>query len=276
MAPDTQQLRDVGSFDELTHAPAGRRIELFGVNFDAVTEAEAVARVVSLSPDEHGRVGGWVLTPNLDILRSITRDPEVRALVEPGTLVVADGMPLVWASKLQGTPLPERVAGSSMLLRVCAAAPAGHSIFLLGGAAGVAEQAATALGRKHPAVRIGGWSPPFGIEATPEGQAEIVARLRGFVPDIVFCGFGFPKQEILIRALRPEFPKAWFVGCGAAIDFAAGRVRRAPTWMQRAGLEWLHRLACEPRRLARRYLVNDLPFAAGLLLVSLRRRWPTR
>nr|BFE83688.1 hypothetical protein GCM10020093_062890 [Planobispora longispora] len=115
-------------------------------------------------------------------------------------------------------------------------------------------------------------APPYGFEQCPESYAAVRDALLAAAPRLVFVGLGFPKQDRLIAALREDLPTTWFVGCGAAVSFTAGAVPRAPGWMQRVGLEWLFRLCSEPGRLARRYLVNDLPFALRLLTVCLVRR----
>lgn len=241
----------------------GSEVAVGGVRFRSVTERQVVDEVVRARLRGEG---GWILTANVDIVRAL-RQPDVRPLADEATLVLADGMPVLWASRLLGRPLPERVAGSSLIWSLTAAAAAhGLSVYLLGGAAGVAARAGAVLAERHPTLRVAGcYSPPFGYEATPAGRAEIVERVSAAGPDIVFSGFGFPKQERVIRMLRPALPAAWYVGCGAAIPFVAGTARRAPRWMQAAGLEWVHRLAREPRRLFRRYLVDDLPFAVALL-----------
>ncbi len=214
--------------------------------------------------------GGRIVTPNIDILRIVSRCEEARRLVVSSSLILADGMPVVWASRLAGDPLPCRVAGSDLLWALCAAAAAeGRSVYLLGGAGGVPDRAASVLRGRYPDLQIAGThSPPFGFDASVEGVQAVVAEVREKKPDLVFVGLGFPRQERLIDVLVPELPTTWFVGCGASIDFAAGRLRRAPVWMRRLGLEWTHRLACEPRRLFRRYLINDLPFAIRLLTTS--------
>jgi N-acetylglucosaminyldiphosphoundecaprenol N-acetyl-beta-D-mannosaminyltransferase len=246
---------------------------LHGVAFNVSTEAEVVAAIVQAISDGHG---GWVVTPNVDIMRAMDRDPSLRRLVAGAEVVVADGMPLIWASRLAGTPLPERVTGASLIWSLSAAAgAAGRSVYLLGGAEGVPERAGHALSEKGGII-AGAFSPPMGFEKQPGGYQEVRRRLADAAPEIVFCGFGFPKQEHLIAYLREFFPSTWFVGCGAAVAFAAGDVPRAPVWMQRHGVEWCYRLIAEPRRLARRYLVDDLPYAArllaGVLLERLRNR----
>jgi N-acetylglucosaminyldiphosphoundecaprenol N-acetyl-beta-D-mannosaminyltransferase len=183
-------------------------------------------------------------------------------------------MPLIWASRLRGTPLPERVAGSNLIWSLTArAAERGASIFLLGGNPGAAEACAERMRAEYPRVRIAGlMSPPQGFEQDERALDEIVAGLRTAAPDIVYLALGFPKQEELALKLAPELPTTWFAGVGISFSFVAGQVQRAPRWMQRAGLEWLHRLAQEPRRLFRRYLVDGLPFAARMFAHALKSR----
>ncbi|MGX5653812.1 WecB/TagA/CpsF family glycosyltransferase [Geodermatophilus nigrescens] len=211
--------------------------------------------------------GGWIVTVNVDILRAVARDPDLARLVSGATLAVADGMPLVWASRLAGDPLPERVTGASLVGTLAeAAALTGHSVYLLGGEPGVPEAAGAALAERFPGTRVVGTeSPPFGFDADEAQVAALLDRVASAAPDLVLVGLGFPKQERLIALLRPLLPHAWLLGCGAGIPFAAGQYRRAPVLLQRMGAEWVHRLALEPRRLARRYLAHDLPFALDLL-----------
>lgn len=240
------------------------RVRIAGLDFDALAEHEVLDRILGdLAEDQ----GGWVATPNVDICRRARKDASARDLVRRASLVVADGMPLIWAARLGGGELPERVTGSSLIMSLSAAAARhGRSIYLLGGEPGVPERAAAELSRRFTGLRVAGTdAPPPGFDRSPDGLDAVRTRLAAAEPDIVFVGLGFPKQERVIAALAPEVPATWFVGCGAAIPFAAGALPRAPGWMQRAGLEWLFRLLSEPRRLFRRYLVDDLPFALWLL-----------
>ena len=202
----------------------------------------------------------------------------MRAYLDDADLVVADGMPLVWASRLAGTPLPERVAGSSLIWSLSAGLGRdGRSVYVLGGAPADVTGARTAPAGPPP-----GSPPPAPACASPAAPAPAV-RLRprpgrryarvctevvDAQPDLVFVGLGFPKQERVISRLRAELPRTWFLGCGAAINFVAGDRDRAPGWMQRTGLEWAHRLAQEPRRLAGRYLRHDAPYALRLLAAA--------
>jgi N-acetylglucosaminyldiphosphoundecaprenol N-acetyl-beta-D-mannosaminyltransferase len=244
-------------------------VELNGLRFAAWTEQQVVGHVMAQLRGATPRRGGWIVTPNVDILRKLEADSGLRDLLRTATVVVPDGMPLLWAAALQRTPLPERVTGASLLETMSAAAAVeGRSVYLLGGAEGVAEQAALRLAARNPGLRVTGWSPPFRAQFGPRDLEEMRVRLLAEKPDLVFCGFGFPKQERIIAALVGEFPNTWFLGCGASLTFAAGRIPRAPRWMQCCGLEWLHRLCREPRRMFRRYIVDDLPFAVMMLAMA--------
>lgn len=254
-------------------APPGdlATVDLLGVRFHAVTEAQAIAHV--LDALDAGR-GGTVVTPNLDHLRRCVRHAEYRAIVGRADLVVADGMPLVWASRIAGTPLPERVAGSNLVPHLTGAAAArGRSVYFLGGVEGTAEGAARILRERHPSLRVAGtWYPPFGFEERPDEMARLEADVVGSAPDVVYVGLGSPKQEKLIERLRPRLPQTWWMGVGISFSFVTGDVRRAPEWMRRTGIEWVHRLASEPRRLGRRYLVEGIPFGLRLLAWAAARR----
>ncbi len=253
------------------------RVHLDGTGFDRITESEVVA--VVREAVAAGR-GGRIITPNIDILRQAQVNERVRAYLDDADLIVADGMPLVWASKLSGTPLPERVAGSSLIRSLSEGLGRdGRSIFVIGGnpatptAADGATRAAARLAEDCPGLRVAGTlCPEYGFERDEEVYAEFRAAVREASPDLVFVGLGFPKQEKVITRLRADLPKAWFIGCGAAVNFVAGDVDRAPRWMQRTGLEWAHRLGTEPRRLAGRYLRHDAPYALRLLAGSATRR----
>ena len=236
------------------------------VSVMAVTEDEVTGYV---SEAWRRGEGGSIVTVNVDILRAATRDAAVAELIADAEIVVADGMPLIWATTVSGRRLPERVTGASLVWSLSkAASKTRRSVYLIGGDTGVPEGAALALLREFPGLRVVGTeSPPFGFENDEEQLAALVRRVSRARPDLVLGGLGFPKQENLIARLRGVLPRAWMLGCGAGIPIAAGQFRRAPVVLQRTGLEWVHRLALEPRRLARRYLLHDLPFAL-LLLVS--------
>jgi len=242
-----------------------RSVELCGVSFAALTERQVVDNIIE--GWERG-VGGWVSTPNVQQLRLISANQSVRSLVNDASLAVADGMPLIWAASIAGNPLPERVAGSSLVWSLArSAATAGATIFLLGGDTGVAERAGARLQAEISGVRVAGtYCPAMGFEHDPREIEHIRQLLLACRPDLVYVGLGFPKQERLIqRHLRDLLPDTWFLGVGISLSFISGDRARAPTWMQRLGLEWTHRLLSDPARLYRRYLIDGIPFTLQLL-----------
>lgn len=255
--------------------PPSRQVKLMGIRLDALTEQQVIDRV--LGSLDAGR-GGWIITANLEILRRTTQDAAFGRMVQEADLVSADGMPLVWASRLQGTPLPQRVAGSTLVTTLAeAAAGRSRSLFLLGGAPGAAEGAACALRTQFPSLTIAGTHcPPVGFESKEVERNRLQNIIIKSCPDIVYVALGSPKQERLIQQFRGVLPRAWWLGVGISLSFLSGQVLRAPPWVQQIGLEWLHRLVQEPRRLARRYLVAGLPFALRLLIESCRNRGADR
>ena len=245
-------------------------IRLHDVRLHAITEQATIAHI--LDELDAGR-GGAVVTPNLDHLRRYTRDLSFGALVSEAELVVADGMPLIWASRLQGTPLPQRVAGSDLISSLsAAAAQRGRSVFLLGGLPGTADGAAAVLKKCSPALKVvGTYCPPFGFEEDALEMDRIIAALTAAKPDIVFVALGSPKQEYLIQQIRQILPHAWWLGVGISFSFLCGEVRRAPRWLQKIGMEWVHRLFQDPKRLFHRYIVVGIPFGASMMTRALMR-----
>jgi N-acetylglucosaminyldiphosphoundecaprenol N-acetyl-beta-D-mannosaminyltransferase len=247
-------------------------MRLMGAPIGVVTEAEAVRAIVDAA---QAGAGHWTITANLDHLRRYRRDPVQRDLIDEADLVVADGMPLIWASRLAGKPLPERVSGSSMVWSICEAASARRqSVFLLGGDFGVAERAANIFRDHYPNLEIAGTAcPPVGFESDEREFDRIQRQVTEAAPRIVFVALGFPKQDLLIRILRSSLPHASFLGVGISLSYATGDVSRAPSWICGLGLEWAYRLSQEPtRRLARRYLVDGLPFGLRLMMSAARHR----
>jgi N-acetylglucosaminyldiphosphoundecaprenol N-acetyl-beta-D-mannosaminyltransferase len=239
-------------------------VRLMGARFAAITEEDAVGRIISAASTRRGH---WTITANLDHLRRHRCEPIARDLIDEADLVVADGTPLVWASRLIGAPLPERIPGSSMIWSICEAASRNClSIFLLGGDPGVAERAAQVMLEHYTGLEIvGTLCPSMGFEKDTQELDRIQHRVIEAAPQIVLVGLGFPKQDLLIRRLRDVLPHASLIGVGISLSFVAGEITRAPAWTQRVGLEWVYRLFQEPERLVRRYLVQGVPF--GLLLM---------
>ena len=250
-----------------------------GVGVDALTAEEVIDRVLARCERSAPPEGGpplSVFSLNVDMAVKVRRDPAFGALLSRGSLVTADGMPIVWLGRALGVPLPERVAGSDLVPRLCVrCAGEGRSVYFLGAAPGVAARAAERLAGLAPGLRIAGVvSPPLGFDRDPAALAAVIAGVREAAPDVVFVALGAPKQERLIVDHGKALGAKVLLGIGGSLDMAAGDVRRAPRRLQRAGAEWLWRLALEPRRLWRRYLVDDaafVPIAAGELYRRLRR-----
>lgn len=246
-------------------------VELHGMRLACVDSDELLDHIFSSLAD--GR-GGWVVTANLDILRRHATSPRARQLYESADVIVADGMPLVWASHLQGQPLPGRVAGSSLAPLLAERAGREHrSVYLLGGDPGAAEGAQRELEHRYPDLVICGRSSPWvSCPVTDEEMRPVLEELADKRPDIILVALGSPKQEYVGLRIRRALPSAWVLGIGISLSFIAGQVERAPLLLQNVGLEWAHRLVQEPRRLARRYLLEDLPFAFVLFAKAIVRR----
>lgn len=232
-----------------------RRIYLFGVQMDAVTSDQAV-----------GQIQGWieeclprcryVVTPNVDHAVMLQESVPLQSAYANADLVLADGWPVVAASRLLGRPLPARVAGSDLVPALFDATNLTRPItaFLLGALPGVAERAARRIQQQWPNVRVTGtYSPPFGFERNATETSLILERIGNARPDVLVAGLGAPKQELWVAEHRDQISAKVALCVGATIDFLAGEKARAPKWLQQLGLEWFHRMASEPQRLAGRY-----------------------
>jgi N-acetylglucosaminyldiphosphoundecaprenol N-acetyl-beta-D-mannosaminyltransferase len=224
---------------------------------DAVRFDEALQRIERLVD---ARRGGMVFTPNVDHVVVAERDDRLRDAYARASLVLADGQPIVWTSALIGHRLPEKVSGSDLFLPLMQWAAQGkRRVYLLGAGPGVAEEAARRLAADPGVTVCGTDAPRIGLAPEPD-EDLVVERVRAARPDLLLVCLGAPKAEIFLDRIRERVAPAVGLCFGGTLDFYVGRVRRAPRWMQRSGLEWLFRLAQEPRRLARRYLVNDPAF----------------
>jgi N-acetylglucosaminyldiphosphoundecaprenol N-acetyl-beta-D-mannosaminyltransferase len=232
------------------------RIELFGCQIDRVRMPEAVARVHELIADPNGECQ-YVVTPNVQHVVMLERHEGLRRAYQDAALVLPDGMPVILASRILGRGLPERVTGTDLVFELFSSAEArgGMRVYLLGAGPGVAQLAAKKIACRWPAVDVvGTYSPPFGFEHDAAENAAILQRIKVSRPDVVIVGLGAPKQEMWVHAHRPELRASVALCVGATIDFLAEHKRRAPRWMQRVGIEWLHRALTEPRRLLWRYI----------------------
>lgn len=245
----------------------GRRVRIGRIEIDSVTSSEALEVIGALV--DRGR-GGAVFTPNVDHVVKAERDPDFERAYSRADLCLADGMPILWASRLLGSPLPEKVSGSDLVLPLARlAAERGWRVYLLGGEPRVAEKAAERLSREFGVTIAGTDSPMVAGDGSDERADQTLERLRAARAHLVLVAFGAPKQERWIDRHADGIAPAVAFGVGGTLDFVAGEVKRAPAWVSRAGFEWLFRLAQEPRRLWRRYLIEDPAF---LVVVARTRR----
>lgn len=228
---------------------------VLGVPIDNLTMDEALARCDEFITD--GRATGrtyQIATVNADFVVNSLHDPELQRILQEADMSTADGMPLVWGSRLLGGALPGRVTGADMVPALARRAAAkGYSIFFLGARPGVAAKAAAILQQRNPGLKVAGVysPPPASIFEMDRTSLDLIKQAQ---PDILLVAFGNPKQEKWIRMHAPELPVPLAVGIGGTLDMIVGVTRRAPPWMQKVGLEWLYRMAQEPRRLFKRYL----------------------
>ena len=217
---------------------------------------------------------GYICVAATHTVMVCDEDPEFREAVLNSSLTVPDGQPLVWAMNALGGNLTDRVYGPDLMARYCErAAASGTRMYLYGGRnQGALVQLALNLRRNYPGLKIvGGYSPPF-RDLTDEEEDAIVEEINGTRADVVWVGVGAPKQEKWMAQMRPRLDAAVLVGVGAAFDFHAGLVPQAPEWMQSAGLEWLYRMAQEPRRLGPRYVRYNPRFVTGFVRQYARHR----
>jgi N-acetylglucosaminyldiphosphoundecaprenol N-acetyl-beta-D-mannosaminyltransferase len=245
-------------------------VRIGNIEVDSVTFDEALDRIVELVESENG---GAVFTPNVDHVVKSERDVAFCRAYSRADLCVADGMPLVWASRLLGSPLPQKVSGSDLVLPVAQLAVQRRwGVYLLGGEPGVAEEAGKRMAREFGVKIAGTDSPAVGADGCMDEADHALERLAAARPNLVLVALGAPKQELWIDRFAPQIKPAVAIAVGGSLDFVAGRVRRAPPWMSRVGLEWLFRLAQEPRRMWRRYLVEDPRFVAIVARTRLARK----
>jgi N-acetylglucosaminyldiphosphoundecaprenol N-acetyl-beta-D-mannosaminyltransferase len=236
-------------------------VNLFGVDIDVVRRDDAIRAVLQMSKTPGSC--RFVVTPNADHVLLLQRNPAMRRAYADASLVIADGWPVVVASHLLARPLPARVTGSDLVPGVFGAADPADPVrvYLFGAAPGVADRAARLVEARYPGVRVvGAHGPPIGFERDPKETRRSLDRIRDAAPEILLVGLGAPKQELWVHANRDEIRARVALCIGATIDFLAGERARAPTWMQRAGLEWFHRMVSEPRRLVPRYVRNAVDF----------------
>jgi exopolysaccharide biosynthesis WecB/TagA/CpsF family protein len=240
-------------------------VVILGVAFDPITLEGAVDRIERMVAS---RLPHYVVTPNVDFLVKAKRDAALHKILAGAHLVLCDGRPLLWAARWLGVALPARVAGSDLAPALLQrAAERGWRVFLLGGRPATAAEAARRIAAAHPAIaEVAHYSPPH-LPLDEMNHAEIAQRVRAANPDLLLVCFGCPKQEKWMARHYQTLGVPVMIGAGGTIDFLAGRLKRAPHWMQRTGTEWLFRLSQEPRRLYKRYADDLLHFLPPVLAV---------
>jgi len=250
-------------------APSAARVRVGTLELDALSRPQALDAIIELV--RAGR-GGTVFTPNVDHIVQAEHDQAFCDAYSRTSLSLVDGTPVLWAARLLGTPLPEKLSGSDMFDPLLERAVREKlRVVLLGGGPGVGELAAKNLRLRWPDLQlVDTLAPRLGLSASEE-ERVCVERLRQAKADLIFVCLGAPKQELFSDRNRQLLAPAVLVCFGAAVDFAAGTLPRAPAWVSSAGLEWAFRLGREPRRLAARYLLRDPEFLKIVALQALSR-----
>jgi N-acetylglucosaminyldiphosphoundecaprenol N-acetyl-beta-D-mannosaminyltransferase len=247
------------------------KINLFNLNIANLTMQEAINEIIRLL-DSNKK--SFVVTPNVDHLVKLNSDPYFREIYSKADLILADGTPIVWASRLLKTPLKEKVSGSDLFNNFALYAEKNAiKLFFLGAGPGIAALAAENLSKKYPEIIIvGTYSPSFNFEKDQIENKKIIETINHSGADLLFVGLGAPKQEKWIYENKDKLSTVKVsIGVGASFDFTANSLKRAPLWMQRNGLEWFYRLCSEPRRLFSRYVIESPRFFYFLFLEILKK-----
>ena len=223
---------------------------------DNLTMEEALQAIDRLIQENRN---AYVVTPNVDHIVQLEQGGELCRVYENADLILTDGKPLIWIAKWYKTPIKEKISGSDLFPRLCElAAGKGYRMFFLGAAQGVAAKAAENLSKKFAGLDVAGtYSPPLGFEKDPAEMNRIIRMIKSARPHILIVGLGCPKQELFILHNREKLGVPVSLGLGASLDFEAGSLKRAPVWMADHGLEWLFRITQDPKRMAKRYLIDD-------------------
>ena len=232
------------------------RMKFMNTEIDNLTMYETLKEIDRLIQENRN---AYVVTPNVDHIVQLEKNDELREIYKNANLILADGKPLLWISKFYKTPIKEKISGSDLFPLLCKmAAEKKYRMYFLGAAEGVAENAAKNLTRCYNGLQVvGTYSPPVGFENDVKENEKIIDKINDVKPHILVVGLGSPKQEKLISKYKDRFGVPISLGFGASLDFEAGNIKRAPKWMCNCGLEWFFRLLKEPRRLFKRYIIND-------------------
>lgn len=232
------------------------RVKFMNTHIDNVTMDEAVKHIEECIEQ---RKIGQVITPNVDQIVRIEWDEYFKEICENCELLLVDGHPLMWIAKAYGEPFKEKIPGSDLVPVLCErAAQKGYKVFLLGAAEGVAAKAAEVLKRRYKGLQVvGTYSPPYGFEKDEDEIEKINTMLKASCADMLFVGMGVPKQDIFIYENMQKYQIPMSFSIGGTIDFIAGTQKRAPKWVSKIGFEWLYRFFQDPKRMYKRYFVDD-------------------
>lgn len=232
------------------------RLKFMNTEIDNLTMQETLQAIDSLI---QANKNAYVVTPNVDHIVQLETNKELQDVYKNASLILTDGKPLLWIAKWYGTPIKEKISGSDLFPLLCdLAARKRYRMFFLGAAEGVAAKAAENLAMRYKGLQVvGTYSPPFGFENNPVEMEKIKAMIKKVEPHILIVGLGCPKQEKFMYHHCRELEVPVSLGLGASFDFEAGNIKRAPRWMSDRGLEWLFRITQDPKRMVKRYLVDD-------------------
>lgn len=232
------------------------RMKFMNTEIDNLTMQETLQAINQLIQENKS---AYVVTPNVDHIVQLETNRELQDVYKNAALILTDGKPLLWIANWYGTPIKEKISGSDLFPLLCnMAAAKGYKMFFLGAAEGVAKRAAENLTMKYKGLQVvGTYSPPFGFENNKNEMDKIKNMIKASKPDILIVGLGCPKQEKFMYHHCKELGVPISFGLGASFDFEAGNIKRAPRWMANHGLEWLFRITQDPKRMAKRYLVDD-------------------
>ncbi len=233
------------------------KIKILGVYIDNLTMEDTLSEIEKKIKNKEK---SYVTTLNTDVMVKIDADPYLKKIVDNSDLALVDGQPLIWISKLNKKPVKEKISGSDLVPNLCKqAVKKNHTIFFIGGKAGVAEKAKLNLEKQYPGISIvGTYAPPLGFENDPKELENINNIISSRHPDLIIACFGCPKQEKWVYENYNKYDGLVTICAGGTVDFLSGNVKRSPRWVSDHGFEWLFRFFNEPRRLFKRYFIDDM------------------
>lgn len=241
-----------------------KKQKLLNTYVNNVSMEETISAINSMIETGEKR---YIVAINVDVVMKIEKDTYLKKITNDADMVLVDGKPLIWISKMHKKPVKAKISGSDLVPLLCKdAAEKGHTIFIIGGKDGIADKAKARLEKKYPGIKIvGTYAPSFGFEKNESELNKINKMISDKKPDLLIACFGCPKQEKWIYENYQKYDAKVSICAGATVDFLAGNVNRAPRWMSEHGLEWFYRFLQEPKRMFKRYFVDDVKIL-GLIL----------